>query len=88
MWPEWFELTDDDKLAQAQALTALTGGGLMSTETAVKDVAEVYDVGDVEAELGKIKKDAADADQREGDKAERQAQIDKKYAPTSGLVPQ
>lgn len=44
------------QVAQAQALTALAAGGIMSVATAVKDVAEVYDLGDVEAELGKIKK--------------------------------
>lgn len=84
-WPAWFQYTGDHKLAQAQSLVALTGGGLMSKEAAVKDVAEVYDIGDVEAEMTKIKADGAEADQRAAGQAmdAAKAQAVAKPAPVS-----
>lgn len=53
-WPAWFSPTSQDMLQTAQTLAALTGGGLMSRETAVKVLAAQYDVEDADAELARI----------------------------------
>lgn len=56
-WPAWYAPTYADKSTQATTLDTLRGGGLMSQETAVSSLAEVYDIEDVKAELTKIKAD-------------------------------
>jgi hypothetical protein len=63
-WPPWFEATHEDLAAEANTLVALTGGGLMSRESGVKETAESYDIGDVSKELLAIRMDQAEADAR------------------------
>jgi hypothetical protein len=56
-WPAWYAPTYADKSTQATTLDVLRGGGLLSQETAVKSLADSYDIEDVPAELAKIKTD-------------------------------
>jgi hypothetical protein len=53
-WHGWFSQTEGDKLQQAQAVTTLTAGRVLSRETATGAVAGVFDVEDVPAELARI----------------------------------
>jgi hypothetical protein len=58
IWPAWYAPTAQDRAQTAQTLSALTGAGLMSRETAVKALAADYDVEDVDGELGRIEAEA------------------------------
>jgi len=62
IWPKWFAPTADDRQADAGALSVLKAAGLISTETAVKSIADDYDIEDVNGELASIKSEQA-ADQ-------------------------
>ncbi len=55
-WPRWTMLTAEDRAHDAQTLGALTGAGLLSRETAIKSIADVYDIEDVPDELARIKR--------------------------------
>ena len=60
IWPRWYPPTADDRRQDAGTLATLTSAGLMSVETAVKSLADTYDIEDVPAELSRIgKKDAS-----------------------------
>jgi len=50
-WPRWYPPTADDRQKGAQTLTSLVTGGLISRETAVKAIADTFDIEDVPAEL-------------------------------------
>lgn len=63
-WPRWFPATASDRSSDAGTLRTLTQSGLMSDETAIKQVAPVYDVPDVQAEITAIAADQAKADAR------------------------
>lgn len=54
-WPKWFAPTYADSLTQAQTGAALIGGGMLSQETVVANIAPDYDIEDPAAELAKIK---------------------------------
>ena len=56
-WPAWYPPTYADKQTQATTLDTLRGGGLLSQETAVESLAEVYDIEDVKKELTSIASD-------------------------------
>lgn len=56
-WPAWYAPTYADKAVQATTLDTLRGGGLISQETAVKSIADCYDIEDVDAELALIAAD-------------------------------
>jgi hypothetical protein len=56
-WPAWYPPTYADKATQATTLDELRGGGLLSQQTAVKTIADSYDIEDVEKELAAIKSD-------------------------------
>src|SRR5260370_3835809 len=56
-WPAWYPPTYADKATQATTLDELRGGGLISQETAVKSLADSYDIEDVTKELAAIKSD-------------------------------
>jgi hypothetical protein len=60
-WPKWFPPTYADSLTQAQSGTTLIGGGLLSRETVVANLAPDYDIQDPAAELARIKGDQAEA---------------------------
>jgi hypothetical protein len=56
-WGPWFSLTLADKMQQAQAVATATAAGVMSRETAVKELASIYDVEDIALELARIEAD-------------------------------
>ncbi len=56
-WPRWYPLTADDRQKDAQTLAVLAGAGQISRETAVKSIADTYDIENVPAELTRIAAD-------------------------------
>ncbi len=58
IWPRWYPTTAEDRQKDAQTLVTLTSGSLLSAETAVKTLADTYDVEDVPAELARIRAEA------------------------------
>jgi hypothetical protein len=56
-WPPWFPPTGEDRVQEANGLATLRVAGIMSRETAVKAVAETWDIEDVQHELGLIATD-------------------------------
>jgi hypothetical protein len=54
IWPRWYAPTSEDRARDAQTLRTLAETGLISQETAVKTIADVYDIEDVHAELARI----------------------------------
>lgn len=53
-WPDWYDPTYTDRQAEATTLQILTGAGLLSKKTAVKSLANDFDIEDVEAEITEI----------------------------------
>ena len=53
-WPRWYPPTAEDRQHDAQTLATLAASGQISRETAVKSLADTYDVEDVPAELARI----------------------------------
>ena len=53
-WPRWYPLTAEDRLRDAQTLATLITNGMISRETALKTVANSYDLEDLAAELARI----------------------------------
>lgn len=53
-WPNWYPPTADDRQKDAITLRTLRDAGAMSRETAVKTIADTYDIEDVPAELARI----------------------------------
>jgi hypothetical protein len=56
-WPRWYPSTADDRQKDAQTLTTLANAGQISRETAVKVIADTFDIEDVPAELARIAAD-------------------------------
>jgi Phage portal protein, SPP1 Gp6-like len=56
-WPHWYAPTYADKTVQATALVALRSANLISQETAIKILADSYDIENVAEELKQIAKD-------------------------------
>jgi hypothetical protein len=56
-WPRWYPPTADDRQKDAQTLSTLAGSGQISRETAVKSIADTYDIADVSDELARITSD-------------------------------
>jgi hypothetical protein len=56
-WPRWYPSTADDRQKDAQTLSTLAAAGQISRETAVKSIADTYDIEDVPAELARIQSD-------------------------------
>lgn len=56
-WPAWYQPTYADRDTQATALSTLRSGGLISQETAVKSLADSYDIEDTKAEIKLINTD-------------------------------
>ena len=54
IWPRWYAPTSEDRGRDAQTLRTLIEAQLISQETAVKTLADVYDIEDVHAELARI----------------------------------
>ena len=57
-WPRWYASSADDRLKEAQAVATLTGAGQLSRGTAIKSMAAMHGISDVEAELNAIDQDA------------------------------
>lgn len=53
-WPRWYPPTAEDRLRDAQTLRVLAASGTISRETALKCIADVYDIEDAPAELSRI----------------------------------
>ena len=53
-WPRWYPPTAEDRLRDAQTLRVLAASGTISRETALKCIADVYDIEDAPAELARI----------------------------------
>ena len=53
-WPRWYAPTAEDRLRDAQTLRVLMANGSISRESALKSIADVYDIEDVPAELARI----------------------------------
>ena len=53
-WPRWYPPNAEDRQKDAQTLSTLAAAGQISKETAVKSIADVYDIEDVPAELARI----------------------------------
>ncbi len=58
-WPRWYPQSSDDRASDAKTLTTLTQSGLLSPETALRSIADVYGVTDIPAELARIKPEPA-----------------------------
>ena len=54
-WPRWYPPTAEDRAADASTLQTLCNAALISRDTAVKSIADVYDIEDVSAELARIR---------------------------------
>ena len=56
-WPRWYPLSADDRQKDAQTLATLGIAGQISRETAVKSIADTYDIEDIPAEITRISAD-------------------------------
>jgi hypothetical protein len=56
-WPRWYAPTADDRQKDALTLSTLAAAGQISRETAVKSIADTYDIADVADELARIASD-------------------------------
>jgi hypothetical protein len=56
-WPRWYPPTADDRQKDAQTIVSLATAGLISRETAVKAIADTFDIDDVLGELANIAAD-------------------------------
>jgi hypothetical protein len=59
-WPEWYPPTPQDDLQEAQTIQTYVGTGLLSKETALKNIADQFKVVDEKKELTQIKNDDKD----------------------------
>jgi len=53
-WPEWYPATPDDRQKEAQTLISLVSAGLLSRESALRYIANTFDIPDVSGELARI----------------------------------
>ncbi len=56
-WPRWYPPSADDRQKDAQTLATLAASGQISRETAVKSIADTYDIEDIPAEIARIASD-------------------------------
>jgi hypothetical protein len=56
-WPRWYPPTADDRQKDAQTLTTLVAASLISRQTAVKAIADTFDIEDIPGELANIAAD-------------------------------
>lgn len=57
VWPGWYAETAADRQLDADSVIALVGAGQLSRETALKSIADSYDIVDIPAELKRIDAD-------------------------------
>ena len=53
-WPRWYPPTAEDRQRDAQSLTTLAAAGQISRETAIKSIADTYDIENIPDELARI----------------------------------
>lgn len=53
-WPRWYSPTAEDRQRDAQTLATLSTSGHLSRETAVKSIADAFDIEDIRVELDRI----------------------------------
>jgi hypothetical protein len=58
-WPRWYAPDAQDRTADAQTLATLTSAKLLSPETALRSIADVYGVQDIPAERARIQTETA-----------------------------
>ncbi len=56
-WPRWYSPTAEDRQRDAQTLATLATSGHLSRETAVKSIADTFDIEDIKVELQRIAAD-------------------------------
>lgn len=64
VWPRWFSPTADDRQSDAITAKTLVDAGVLSRETALRNIASDYDVEDVKVEAVIIAAETAAADKR------------------------
>jgi hypothetical protein len=62
-WPRWYPASADDRQKDAETLSTLSSAGHLSRETAIKAIADTYDIEDVRAELDRISADRRSQEQ-------------------------
>lgn len=75
-WAQWYQPTYADKQTQANTLDVLRKASLLSQETAVKSLADAYDITDPQDELRQIKADKPPVDNVPPPKSEPISQSD------------
>lgn len=58
IWPRWYPPSAEDRQHDAQTLATLTAAHLISTETALKALADTYDIEDIAAEQSRLVNEA------------------------------
>jgi hypothetical protein len=56
-WPRWYPATAEDRQTDALTLSTLASAGQISRATAVKAIADTFDIEDVPGELARIAAD-------------------------------
>ena len=64
-WPRWYAPSSEDRQRDAQTLATLAESGHVSRETAVKAIADTYDIEDIAAELERIARDRSAKDEHD-----------------------
>lgn len=60
LWPAWYQPTSTDMESKANTNRTLVDAGIISLKSATQDVADMYDIEDVEAERKQADKELAD----------------------------
>lgn len=60
-WPAWYAPTSQDLLTKAQALSENKEAGLISQETAIRNIAPDYDIENIKTEVAAIKKEGEES---------------------------
>jgi hypothetical protein len=56
-WPRWYAPSAEDRQRDAQTLATLAASGHISRDSAVRAIADAYDIEDIDAELARINND-------------------------------
>ena len=63
VWPRWYPSSAEDRQRNAQSLGSLMAAGQISRSTAVRVIADDYDIADVEQELARIESERSGRDE-------------------------
>lgn len=75
VWPRWFAPTAEDRQSDATTAKTLSEAGIVSRETLLRNVAQDYDVEDVDAELALIEGERAKAMEEAREQMEAEAAV-------------